>query len=43
MLSKLWCWLGQHDWDKYSGFYQERVANGAHCKRVGCEAVYHGR
>lgn len=43
MLDRLYCWLGLHNWDKFYGFYEERVAAGAHCKRAKCEAVYHGR
>lgn len=38
---KLKCAFG-HDWDQYHGYYEERAAEGAHCKRKGCQAVYHG-
>ena len=32
-LDKLKCKLGFHDWDKYSGYYKERVSKNAVCKR----------
>lgn len=36
------CKVGWHKWDKFNGYYEERVAEGAHCKRAKCQAVYHG-
>ncbi len=42
MLDRLKCRLGWHKWDKFHGYYEERPAAGAHCKRPECEAVYHG-
>lgn len=32
------CFLIGHNWDKFAGFYQERVHSTARCKR--CEVKY---
>lgn len=37
-LTKAKCRLGWHDWDMYSGFYEERVHPSAHCR--DCRACY---
>lgn len=37
-LTRLKCKLGWHEWDMYAGFYEERVAKGAHC--LECGACY---
>lgn len=29
------CKLSFHKWDKFNGYYEERVARGAVCKRCG--------
>lgn len=34
-LNKLACKLGFHDWDKYNGYYKERVSWNATCQRCG--------
>lgn len=41
MKNKILCFFGFHDWSQYRGYYKEHVADGAHCLRPNCEAVYH--
>jgi len=40
MSQRFVCFFLGHAWSKYSGYYEERVANGAICLREGCEKKY---